>query len=363
VAISVREIDSDASLVHAAQAGDSDAFAELFRRHYESVRRACARRLGSIQEGDEVAQAAFVRAWERIDRCQGDRRFGGWVQVIAQRLCFDGMRDRNRTTPTDINDEAPTLAIADVPEDALLRTETSALVQLALADLPPRQRDVVVARDLHDRRAPEIAAALGLSVGAVDSLLLRGRRRLAEAVTRLSGERGLTTTGSASSVVAGAASTSSRFTQLVNSFQAMVDRVSYQVAAALGVVPGAPGPVGRAVGAGLLGGTLALGAGTAALVPQTPLAVPAMAAPSVPKAPTIATPAAPAAPTPSVVAPTVSAPHAPTVVAPAAPSTPATPAAHTLTAAATAAVADALAPVNQLLDQLGVSAAVGNLRR
>jgi len=193
LAVSVHDLEHDSTLVRAAQEGDPEAFAELFRRHYASVRRVCARRLGSLKEGDEVAQAAFVRAWERIGQCQGDRRFGGWIQVIAQRLCFDAQRDRQRTLPVATTFDNPTAVVADVPEEALLRSEAAALVQLALADLPPRQRDVVVARDLQQQRAPEIAAALGLSVSAVDSLLLRGRRRLAEAVSKLSGDRGAVT--------------------------------------------------------------------------------------------------------------------------------------------------------------------------
>src|SRR5947209_3180078 len=75
VVVSARDLDSDGSLVVAAQDGDGDAFAELFRRHYTAVRRTCARRLGDLREADEIAQAAFVRAWERIDRCGGERRF------------------------------------------------------------------------------------------------------------------------------------------------------------------------------------------------------------------------------------------------------------------------------------------------
>ena len=101
MAVAERELD-DASLVAAAQVGDPEAFAELFRRHYPTVRRVCARRLGSAAEADEIAQAAFVRAYERIQLCGGDRRFGAWVQVIAYRVAMDVKRIQARATPTDL---------------------------------------------------------------------------------------------------------------------------------------------------------------------------------------------------------------------------------------------------------------------
>jgi RNA polymerase sigma-70 factor (ECF subfamily) len=179
--------DDDRTLVVAVQAGDVAAYEELFRRHHTSVKRVCARRLGNQVEADEVAQATFVRALERIDQCLGERRFGAWVQVIAQRLCLDMIRARTRTIPDDdpLRDERSALNVVidldagTVTEEAIVRREQTARVHEALALLPDRQREVVVARHLQGRRPAEIAAALGLSVGAVDSLLLRARRRLA----------------------------------------------------------------------------------------------------------------------------------------------------------------------------------------
>jgi len=180
-------VDDDRALVFAVQAGDLRAYEELFRRHHGSVKRVCARRLGDQVEADEAAQATFVRALERIDRCIGERRFGAWVQVIAHRLCLDMLRARNRTIPDDdpLRDERLAVNVVidldagTVTEEALVRRERTEKVHEALALLPDRQREVVVARHLEGRRPPEIAAKLGLSVGAVDSLLLRGRRRLA----------------------------------------------------------------------------------------------------------------------------------------------------------------------------------------
>jgi RNA polymerase sigma-70 factor, ECF subfamily len=170
------------------QEGEGDAFAELYRRHYEAVRRACARRLSNSHEADEVAQATFVRAYERIAQCAGDRRFGPWVHVIARSLCMDAFRAKARVEPREEplaggHDHRP-----NEPEESLLHQERSAQLRQALASLPDRQRRAVIARDWEELRPGEIADRLGLSVGAVDSLLLRARRRLALAYRLVAGD-------------------------------------------------------------------------------------------------------------------------------------------------------------------------------
>lgn len=178
VALPADSLGDDSTLVRAVQAGDNAAYAELYRRHYPSVKRTCVRRLGDLTEADEIAQAAFVRAFERIDRCEGDRRFGAWVQVIAHRLCIDAIRARARTSPDAEPLGEETTPGHESPEESLLRGERVDHLNRALAMLPARQREVVIARHVDERGPGEIAASLGLTVGAVDSLLLRGRRRL-----------------------------------------------------------------------------------------------------------------------------------------------------------------------------------------
>ncbi|MEY2469617.1 MAG: hypothetical protein QOF21_2315, partial [Actinomycetota bacterium] len=243
-------------LVFAAQDGDADAFSELFRRHYPTVRRACARKLRDLREADEVAQAAFVRAYERLDRCTGDRRFGAWVQVIANNLCVDHMRATSRTSPSEDVASDRGEPIGNPPEDALLRAEQAAMIQRALASLPDRQRDVVVARDVDGRRPPEIAAALGLSLGAVDSLLLRARRRLAASVQAMSAESGAASVATTTAVAAvGSSATNfgaiARFAQSVSE---TIATVSYHLASGVGMVPGMPSIVSQAAPAAAAAG-------------------------------------------------------------------------------------------------------------
>lgn len=313
MAASPHDVENDAMLVLAAQAGDHDAFSELFRRHYPTIRRTCARKLRDLREADEIAQAAFVRAYERLDQCGGERRFGAWVQVIANNLCIDHLRASARTTPVDEPIDESVFTPGHSPEDALLNAEQAALIKRALESLPDRQRDVVVARDVDGRRPPEIAAALGLSLGAVDSLLLRARRRLAASVQSMTAESGaanLMTTAAVSAVGGGASQMSAvgRVIQLVGD---AVASASYQIAVSAGMVPGMPSlaqQLAPAAAAGLV--SLAPGVGAPSHVPDVPH-VPAINA-TVPASPEISNPAARLLDD----APAVSVPAVTTVVAP-----------------------------------------------
>lgn len=269
MAIDERELD-DSALVAAAQQGDRDAFAELFRRHYSTVRRVCARRFGNANDADEVAQAAFVRAFERLHQCEGERRFGAWVQVIAYNLGADARRHHARSLLTDEPVTGDAALGPNHCEDHVLQAEREAEVRELLDRLPPRQREVIIARDLEGQRPGEIAASLGLSLGAVDSLLLRARRRMAVAWTT-GPEQGAATFPATATLAATAAVTSAPgpVSRVVIAVTRAVATVSYRMAATVGVVPGSS--LSSRVGGAAVVGALAL----TPVIVQPPAALPA----------------------------------------------------------------------------------------
>lgn len=280
----LRETDlDDAGLVLAVQHGDGRAFAALFDRHYAGVRAVCTHRMGSTLEADEVTQAAFVRAFERIDQCSGERNFGAWVQVIAVRLCADAWRAQVRTVPVDQTLAAELTTGPDECEEAILRSERAAAVRRALASLPPRQRQVIVARDIEGRRPTEIAAALALSVGAVDSLLLRARRRMAMAYRSASVEQGAASASVSTASVAAGSAAAGPLPRIVESLTALLHAGAANLATAMGVGPAAPAAAQRLVGgvvaATLLVAPLALVDDGARPAATAPVAVPALGVP------------------------------------------------------------------------------------
>jgi RNA polymerase sigma-70 factor (ECF subfamily) len=266
LAVPARELQDDTWLVRAVQGGDTEAFSELFRRHYVDVKRSCARRMACPLEAEEIAQAAFVRALERIGQCSGERQFGGWVQIIARHLCVDALRSRSRVVPSE-SPMSEHHADGTEPHDSLLDQEQRDEVLRALDTLPLRQRQAVTARALGTGPG-QIADDLGLSVGAVDSLILRGRRRLALAYRRVAGEGGATATATSATAAA----------SLLAAFTLGSTRLLGGVAAAAEAGRDLVGPVASGVAGAIMSVAVAIsGAGPAttepAPIPSSPPAV------------------------------------------------------------------------------------------
>ena len=167
---------SEASLVRAAQHGSSEAFAELFRRHWPRAHRAAWLVLHDATAAEDVAQEAFLAAVRALDRFDRRRPFGPWLHRIVVNRAIDYARARElRREVGDAGVEPAVLDRADAPDDDVLA---------ALAALPPDQRAVIVMRHLLGFTPGEIASALGLARGTVNSRLRRGLDGLQGAVER-----------------------------------------------------------------------------------------------------------------------------------------------------------------------------------
>jgi RNA polymerase sigma-70 factor (ECF subfamily) len=167
---------SETSLVRAAQRGSSEAFAELFRRHGPRAHRAAWLVLHDATAAEDVAQEAFLAAVRALDGFDRRRPFGPWLHRIVVNRAIDHARARElRREVGDAGVEPAVVDRADAPDDDILA---------ALAALPPDQRAVIVMRHLLGFTPGEIASALGLPRGTVNSRLRRGLDGLQEAVER-----------------------------------------------------------------------------------------------------------------------------------------------------------------------------------
>lgn len=171
--------DTDAALLARFAAGDRAAAAELARTLGPRAFAVALRTLGNRAEAEEVAQEALLRLWRMAPDWQsGNAKVSTWLYRVVLNLCTDRLR-RNRggmarlDAVPDPVDPAPT-----APERMQERARVEAL-QAALMDLPDRQREAVVLRHIEGLANPEIAAAMDVSVEAVESLVSRGKRALA----------------------------------------------------------------------------------------------------------------------------------------------------------------------------------------
>ena len=176
--------DADEALLRAVGEGDREAFARLVERHLSRAIAIAGRMLGSRADAEEVAQEAFLRVWQKAPdwRMDGGAKFSTWLHRVLVNLCIDRKR-RRPTVPIDAIEE-PADESADSYERVVLRERRTRLAR-ALADLPDRQRAAVVLSYYEGLSNGAVAEALDVTVGAVESLLVRARRSLASALDDL----------------------------------------------------------------------------------------------------------------------------------------------------------------------------------
>jgi RNA polymerase sigma-70 factor (ECF subfamily) len=175
-----------------APPGDEPAFAALVERHRRALHVHCYRMLGSFEEAEDVVQETFLRAWRARDRFEGGELLRAWLYRIATNACLDAIRRSRRRVPSLssfaevpwlqpypdrlLDEVAPS---SEEPDAVVVARETIELTFVAVIQLlPPRQRAVLVLRDVLGWSANETAERLELSVPAANSALQRARATL-----------------------------------------------------------------------------------------------------------------------------------------------------------------------------------------
>jgi RNA polymerase sigma-70 factor (TIGR02960 family) len=173
---------------------DEATFHALAERHRRELHVHCYRMLGSFHEAEDLVQETYLRAWRRRESFQGGPLMRAWLYRIATNACLDALRQSKRRVastssfaeipwiqpyPDHLLDEiAPT---EEQPDAKVVTKETIELSYLAVIQLlPPRQRAVLILRDVLDWSASETAAALDMTVAAANSALQRARATLDE---------------------------------------------------------------------------------------------------------------------------------------------------------------------------------------
>ncbi|HUH07059.1 MAG TPA: RNA polymerase subunit sigma-70 [Egibacteraceae bacterium] len=193
-------------LVTAAKAGDESAFGQLTERHRRELRVHCYRMLGSFSESEDLVQETLLRAWRGLNTFEGRSSFRAWLYRIATNACLDALSGRPRrllpydvAPPADPSGPPPEpveyLALEPYPDhllqgaggeegdpsEAVVAKETIELAFLAaIQHLSPRQRAVVILRDVLGWSAKDTAQLLDMTEVAVKSMLQRARPLMRE---------------------------------------------------------------------------------------------------------------------------------------------------------------------------------------
>jgi len=181
----VSEPRDDRELVGAALGGDESAFAELVRRHQAGVRRCAARILLDHEEARDVAQLAFIRAWENLARYDAAWSFSTWLYRIASNLAIDTLRSRESRDRTHsghlrlVGDRVEPVALGKLSED-----EVGRIFDELAAVLPPMQRAAFVLREVQGLATAEVAAALQCTEATVRNHVFQARQALRRELAR-----------------------------------------------------------------------------------------------------------------------------------------------------------------------------------
>ncbi|GAA3955253.1 sigma-70 family RNA polymerase sigma factor [Gordonia caeni] len=183
--------------------GDT-AFAELTAGMRAELLAHCYRMLGSAPDAEDALQEVYLRAWRAFHRFEGRSSARTWMYKIATNTCLSALESRSRRPlPTGLGTDAadpalpvvadeqtpwlgplPDAALGD-PADAATRRESVGLAMAAaLQHLPPRQRAVLILRDVLVFSAAETAGLLDMTVASVNSALARARKTVAAVQAR-----------------------------------------------------------------------------------------------------------------------------------------------------------------------------------
>jgi RNA polymerase sigma-70 factor (ECF subfamily) len=179
-------------LVAAAKSGDAAAFEELVNRYERKIFRLTMNITGNREDAEDAMQDAFLKSYSHLKDFQGDSRFYTWLVRIAANEALMRLRKRRPNLfsldepiagdedlmPQEVEDWGPS------PEQRYAQTEIGEILSKVIDQLDPDFRIVFVLRDIEELSTEETASALGISIPAVKSRLLRARLKLRQKLDR-----------------------------------------------------------------------------------------------------------------------------------------------------------------------------------
>jgi len=180
----------DTLLIREAQMGNTVAFEELVRQYDRAVLRLAVHLTGCLEDGQDIYQEAFLRAYINLNSFRFECSFYTWIYRIVTNLCLDHLRKRSSrardltTTLSADGEEEPILdrlpdrRAGTSPERSMMSRELRAFIRRAMERLSPRERVVFELKHYHGLRLRTVAGILNTSEGTIKNTLFRATHKL-----------------------------------------------------------------------------------------------------------------------------------------------------------------------------------------
>ncbi len=177
----------DEALIRGFLDGSADCFEELVKKHENQVFNLAYRVLGNRTDAADACQETFVLLLRKLHTFRGESSFSTWLYRVSLNVCRDHLRKQKKhPVPSPPPEEGPRpedlleAGVAFDPEARFEQVETKDRVQSAIAQLPPKFKEVIYLHDIRGFNYAEVADILSVAIGTVKSRLNRARIRLAQ---------------------------------------------------------------------------------------------------------------------------------------------------------------------------------------
>lgn len=174
---------TDAALMARIGTGDRAAYTQLVDRHMSRGLNFVFRHMRNTATAEDILQEGFLKVWQHAATWEPQAQFTTWFYKLLYHMCVDYWR-KHRRPMEDMADFHEILADkAPSAEEKIITHQQDTLVRNALNQLPENQRTALMLFHYQELSQYEIASVMQLSVGAIESLLFRGRKKMKELLT------------------------------------------------------------------------------------------------------------------------------------------------------------------------------------
>lgn len=172
-------------IVKAFQAGSREAFAKLVGRYQNLVTSVAFANTGDLQRSEDIAQQAFLVAWQNQEELRDPDRFGGWIRGIANNLARNDRRLKSNTRNSSADVSADVASSVETPESLSSRREQNEMLWATLDRIPLEYREPLILFYREEHSVVAVAEQMGLSESAVKQRLKRGRAMVKQEIENM----------------------------------------------------------------------------------------------------------------------------------------------------------------------------------